>query len=61
LKRGAAVEAAWTLSGGVIGCLLVGYMIGEYTATNPTAAVTGLGIGLVVGFYSLAKAMGLFG
>ena len=40
---------------------MIGYMIGDYTATNPTAAVIGLGVGLVVGFYNLAKAMGLFG
>jgi F0F1-type ATP synthase assembly protein I len=50
-----------TLSGAVIGCLAMGYMLGEYFDANPAAAIAGLIVGLVVGFYNLAKVMGLFG
>ncbi len=57
---GGAADAASTLTGSVIGCPLVGYAVGEYFGTNPTATVIGLIVGLVVGFYNLAKAMGLF-
>ena len=58
---GRAADAGWTLSGAVIGCLLLGYMLGEYFDANPAATVAGLIVGLVVGFYNLAKVMGLFG
>jgi len=58
---GRAADAGWTLSGAVIGCLLMGYMLGEYFDVNPAATVAGLIIGLVVGLYNLAKVMGLFG
>jgi F0F1-type ATP synthase assembly protein I len=57
---GRAADAGWTLSGSVIGCLLIGYLLGEYFGWNPGATVTGLIVGLVVGFYNLAKVMGLF-
>jgi hypothetical protein len=50
---------AGTVSGSVIGCLFVGYIAGEYFDANPGAAVAGLGIGIVVGFYNLAKVMGI--
>ena len=56
---GRAADAGWTLSGSVIGCLLIGYLIGQATSSNPTATVAGLIIGLVVGFYNLAKVMGI--
>ena len=58
---GRAADAGWTLSGSVIGCLLIGYLLGEYFGANPGAAIAGLVVGLVVGFYNLAKVMGLFG
>jgi F0F1-type ATP synthase assembly protein I len=58
---GKAADAGLTLSGAVIGCLLMGYMLGEYFGANPAAAMAGLIVGLVVGFYNLAKVMGLFG
>jgi len=58
---GRAADAGWTLSGAVIGCLAMGYMLGVYFDANPAATVAGLIIGLVVGFYNLAKVMGLFG
>jgi Putative F0F1-ATPase subunit Ca2+/Mg2+ transporter len=58
---GRAADAGYTLSGAVIGCLALGYMLGEYFDANPAATVAGLIVGLVVGFYNLAKVMGLFG
>ena len=40
IKRyGPAADAGWTLSGSVIGCLLIGYMLGVYFDANPTANV----------------------
>ncbi len=54
---GPAADAGWTLSGSVIACLLIGYMIGEYFGKNPAATVIGLFLGIVVGFYNLAKIM----
>lgn len=54
-----AAEAGWALSGSVIGCLLIGYLIGRGFDWNPGATVAGLFIGIVVGLYNLAKAMGL--
>ncbi len=56
---GGAADAGWTLSGSVIGCILLGYMLGEYLDANPTATIIGLIIGVVAGFYNLAKVMGL--
>ncbi len=58
---GRAADAGLTLSGAVIGCLAMGYMLGEYFDANPAATIAGLIVGLVVGFYNLAKVMGLFG
>jgi len=58
LKRyGPAADAGWTLSGSVIGCLLIGYMLGEYFDANPAALLIGLFTGIVAGMYNLAKIM----
>ena len=56
-RLGPAADAGWTLSGSVIGCLLIGYMLGEYFDANPAAIVIGLFTGIVVGLYNLAKIM----
>ena len=58
-RFGAAAAIAGTISGSVIGCLLLGYAAGEYFDANPGAAVIGLAVGVVVGFYNLAKVMGI--
>lgn len=58
-RFGAAAAMAGTISGSVIGCLLLGYAAGEYFDANPSAAVAGLAVGIVVGFYNLAKVMGI--
>ncbi len=56
-RLGPAADAGWTLSGSVIGCLLIGYMLGEYFDANPAAILIGLFTGIVVGLYNLAKIM----
>lgn len=56
-RFGPAADAGATLSGSVIGCLLIGYALGEYFEANPGAAVGGLFLGMVVGLYNLAKIM----
>ena len=56
---GGAADAGWTISGAVIGCLLLGYLIGEGWGWNPAATVVGLAVGVVVGLYNLARVMGL--
>lgn len=53
-----AVHAAsFSLSGSVLGGLLIGALIGERWDCNPAAAVVGLFLGIAVGFYNLAKAI----
>jgi F0F1-type ATP synthase assembly protein I len=56
-SSGPAADAGWTLSGSVLACLLVGYMLGNYFGANPAATIIGLFVGIVVGFYNLAKVM----
>ena len=58
-RIGPAADAGWTLSGAVIGCLLIGYLLGEYFDANPAATVIGLFVGIVVGLWNLAKIMWL--
>ena len=53
----AAADAGWTLSGSILGCLLLGYLIGDYWDANPAAIIIGLFVGVTVGFYNLAKIM----
>ncbi|MDE0104376.1 MAG: AtpZ/AtpI family protein [Bryobacterales bacterium] len=53
----AAVTAALSLSGTVLGGLLVGAWIGDRWDWNPAAAVAGLFLGILAGFYNLARGM----
>ena len=53
----AAQAAALSLSGAVLGGLLIGALIGDRWDCNPAAALVGLFLGIVVGFYNLAKAI----
>lgn len=55
--RDAALAAALSLSGTVLGGLLLGALIGAHWGLNPKAAVVGLFLGILAGFYNLAKAM----
>ncbi len=52
-----ALGAALALSGSVLGGLLLGYLAGRHWDWNPEAAVVGLFVGVLAGFYNLAKAM----
>ena len=58
-RIGPAADAGSTLSGSVIGCLLIGYALGEYFDVNPASTVIGLFVGIVVGLWNLAKIMWL--
>lgn len=55
--RNAAVAAALSLSGAVLGGLLLGALAGERWGWNPKAAIVGLFVGILAGFFNLAKAM----
>ena len=55
--RSASIGAALSLSGTVLGGLLLGAIIGARWGWNPKAAAIGLFLGIVVGFYNLARAM----
>ena len=55
--RNAAVTAALSLSGSVLGGLVLGALIGQRWDWNPEAAVIGLFVGILAGFYNLAAAM----
>lgn len=55
--RNAAVAAALSLSGSVLGGLLIGALVGHRWGWNPEAAVVGLFLGILAGFYNLAVAM----
>ncbi|MDE0628650.1 MAG: AtpZ/AtpI family protein [Bryobacterales bacterium] len=55
--RNAAAAAALSLSGTVLGGLLLGALAGEHWDWNPQAAVIGLFVGILAGFFNLAKAM----
>ena len=46
-----------SLSGSVLGGLLLGALAGVYWDFNPAAALIGLAVGVVAGFYNLAKSM----
>ncbi len=55
--RNAASAGALSLSGTVLGGLLIGALVGQRWDWNPKAAVIGLFVGILAGFYNLAKAM----
>jgi len=46
-----------SLSGAVLGGLLLGAWVGNRWDCNPAAAVIGLFLGILAGFYNLAKAI----
>ena len=55
--RNAALGAALSLSGMVLGGLVVGSLVGARWDCNPQAAAIGLFVGILAGFYNLARAM----
>jgi len=51
------IAAAQTLSGALLGLGLIGYILDKKLETEPYLLLTGLLLGIVVGFYDLWKAM----
>ncbi len=51
------IGAAETLTGGLIGLGLIGYLLDLEFDTGPAFLLAGLGLALVVGFYGLARVM----
>jgi F0F1-type ATP synthase assembly protein I len=52
-----AFGAAESLTGGLIGFGLLGYLLDLKFGTGPAFLLTGLGLALIVGFYQLYKVM----
>ena len=51
------MAAAQTLSGALLGLGLIGYLLDRKFDTEPYLLLTGLLLGVIVGFYDLWKAM----
>ena len=56
-RAGPAVVASYTLLGAIILLGGIGYAVDRWRGTSPWFLVAGLMLGLVVGFYELAKAV----
>jgi len=54
-RAGPAAGASYTLIGAIVLLGGLGYLIDQWRGTQPWGLVTGLVLGLVVGFYELAK------
>jgi F0F1-type ATP synthase assembly protein I len=54
-KSGPAAAASYTLIGAIILLGGIGYAVDEWRGTSPAYLLGGLLLGLVVGFYELAK------
>ena len=54
-RAGPAAGASYTLIGAIILLGGIGYAIDEWRGTFPWFLLGGLGLGLIVGFYELAK------
>lgn len=54
-RSGPAVAASYTLIGAILLFGGLGYAIDEWRGTSPWFLLSGLLLGLVVGFYELAK------
>jgi ATP synthase protein I len=49
--------ASYTLIGAIIVCGFIGYAIDNWRGTSPWFLIAGLVVGLIVGFYDLARAV----
>lgn len=54
-RAGPVAGAAYTLVGGIILLGGIGYVLDEWQGTSPWFLVTGLFLGIIVGFYELVK------
>jgi len=51
------LDAAYTMTGAVLGLALGGWALDRWFGTRPVLLLVGLGLGLVVGFYRLGRVM----
>jgi F0F1-type ATP synthase assembly protein I len=54
-RSGSAAGAGYTLIGGIAFCGGIGYALDSWRGTSPWFLVGGLFLGIIVGFYELAK------
>lgn len=54
-KSGPAATGSYTLIGAIILLGGIGYAVDSWRGTSPWFLLAGLGLGLIVGFYELAK------
>ncbi|MBI3048177.1 MAG: AtpZ/AtpI family protein [Acidobacteria bacterium] len=57
IKSGPAAMVSYTLIGAIVLLGGIGYAIDEWRGTSPWFLLGGLLLGLIVGFYELAKAL----
>ena len=55
-RSGPAASAAYTLTGGILVLGGLGYALDRWLATSPWLVLSGLVLGIVVGFYGLIVA-----
>lgn len=56
-KSGPAAAGSYGLIGAILLCGGIGYAIDQWRGTSPWFLLAGLLLGLIVGFYELAKAV----
>lgn len=56
-RAGPAAGASYTLIGGIVLLGGIGYAVDSWRGTSPWFLMGGLALGLIVGFYGLAKAV----
>ncbi|MBN4081018.1 AtpZ/AtpI family protein [Caldithrix abyssi] len=56
-QAGPAAAAAYTLLAAVLFLGALGYFLDQYFNASPLFILLGLGLGLVIGFYELAKSV----
>jgi F0F1-type ATP synthase assembly protein I len=54
-RSGPAAAASYTLIGGIVLFGGIGYALDQWRGTSPAFLLGGLSLGLIVGFYDLAK------
>lgn len=54
-RAGPVMAASYTLVGGILGLGGLGYVIDRWQGTSPWFLLSGLTLGIVIGFYELVK------
>jgi len=54
-RSGAAAGAGYSIMGAIVVCGGIGYALDSWRGTSPWFLVGGLFLGIIVGFYGLAK------